>query len=83
MLLKIYHQLFLFLQHIYLHQNLPKEQLSSGYFANDTVYGLAGAVFTNDAARAIRVIKEIRAGITWINCDNPAFTEGPWGGRCV
>ena len=48
--------------------------------ANDTVYGLAGAVFTNDAARAIRVIKEIRAGITWINCYNPAFTEGPWGG---
>ena len=48
--------------------------------ANDTVYGLAGAVFTNDAARAIRVIKEIRAGITWINCYNPAFTEGTWGG---
>ena len=48
--------------------------------ANDTVYGLAGAVFTNDAARAIRVIKEIRAGITWINCYNPAYTEGPMGG---
>lgn len=48
--------------------------------ANDTVYGLAGAVFTNDATRAIRVIKEIRAGITWINCYNPAFSEAPWGG---
>lgn len=48
--------------------------------ANDTVYGLAGAVFTNDATRALRVIKEIRAGITWINCYNPAFSEGPWGG---
>lgn len=48
--------------------------------ANDTVYGLAGAVFTNNAARAIRVIKEIRAGITWINCYNPAFCEAPWGG---
>lgn len=48
--------------------------------ANDTVYGLAGAVFTNDCKRAIRVIKEIRAGITWINCYNPAFTEAPWGG---
>ncbi len=48
--------------------------------ANDTVYGLAGAVFTNDVSRAIRVIKEIRAGITWINCYNPAFCEAPWGG---
>lgn len=48
--------------------------------ANDTVYGLAGAVFTNDVTRAMRVIKEIRAGITWINCYNPAFSEAPWGG---
>ena len=48
--------------------------------ANDTIYGLAGAVFTNDATKAIRVIKEIRAGITWVNCYNPAFSEAPWGG---
>ncbi len=48
--------------------------------ANDTVYGLAGAVFTKDGARAQRVIKELRAGITWINCYNPAFCEAPWGG---
>ncbi len=48
--------------------------------ANDTDYGLAGAVFTNDVTRAMRVIKEIRAGITWINCYNPSFTEAPWGG---
>lgn len=24
--------------------------------------------------------KEIRAGITWINCYNPTFNEAPWGG---
>lgn len=48
--------------------------------ANDTEYGLAGAVFTNDHMRAIRIIKELRAGITWINCYNPCFVEGPWGG---
>ncbi|MFR3686827.1 MAG: aldehyde dehydrogenase family protein, partial [Enterococcus sp.] len=34
--------------------------------ANHTDYGLAGAVFTKDGARALRVIKELRAGITWI-----------------
>lgn len=48
--------------------------------ANNTPYGLAGAVFTADSARALRVIKELRAGITWINCYNPCFTEAPWGG---
>lgn len=48
--------------------------------ANNTIYGLAGAVFTKDGARALRVIKELRAGITWINCYNPCFNEAPWGG---
>jgi betaine-aldehyde dehydrogenase len=48
--------------------------------ANDTPYGLAGAVFTADGSRALRVIREIRAGITWINCYNPTFNEAPWGG---
>lgn len=48
--------------------------------ANDTMYGLAGGVFTSDVTRAMRVIKELRAGITWVNCYNPTFNEAPWGG---
>jgi betaine-aldehyde dehydrogenase len=48
--------------------------------ANDTVYGLAGAVFTSDGARAQRVIRRLRAGITWINSYHPTFNEAPWGG---
>ena len=48
--------------------------------ANDTPYGLAGGVFTTDGARALRVIKELRAGVTWVNCYNPTFNEAPWGG---
>lgn len=48
--------------------------------ANDTVYGLAGGVFTSDGAKAMRVIKKLRAGITWINCYNPTYNEAPWGG---
>ncbi|MGN1022685.1 MAG: aldehyde dehydrogenase family protein [Lachnospiraceae bacterium] len=48
--------------------------------ANNTKYGLAGGVQTKDGARALRVVKELRAGITWINCYNPSFTEAPWGG---
>jgi betaine-aldehyde dehydrogenase len=48
--------------------------------ANDTIYGLAGAVFTNDAAKAHRVIRKLRAGITWINTYHPTYNEAPWGG---
>lgn len=48
--------------------------------ANDTPYGLAGAVCTKDGARALRVVKEIRAGITWVNCCQPTYNEAPWGG---
>lgn len=48
--------------------------------ANDTEYGLAGGVFTNDGAKALRVIKKLRAGITWINAYHPTYNEAPWGG---
>ncbi len=50
------------------------------HLANDTVYGLAGAVFTKDGTRAQRVIRKLRAGITWINCYHPTYNEAPWGG---
>lgn len=48
--------------------------------ANDSIYGLAGAVFTEDMERAKRVIRKLRAGITWINSYHLAYVEGPWGG---
>lgn len=48
--------------------------------ANDTEYGLAAAVWTKSVTRAHRVIRELRAGITWINTYHPTFNEMPWGG---
>jgi betaine-aldehyde dehydrogenase len=48
--------------------------------ANDTIYGLAGAVWTKDITRAMRVIKAMRAGITWVNTYHPTYSEAPWGG---
>lgn len=48
--------------------------------ANGTPFGLAGAVFTNDVTRAFRVIKAIKAGITWINGYHNTYNECPWGG---
>lgn len=48
--------------------------------ANDTDFGLAGGVFSNDGAKALRVIKQVRAGITWVNDYHPTYVEAPWGG---
>ena len=48
--------------------------------ANDTIYGLAAGVFTQDGAKAQRVVRRLRAGITWINTYHPTFNEAPWGG---
>ncbi|KWW17993.1 betaine-aldehyde dehydrogenase [Peribacillus simplex] len=57
-----------------------KDEAEALHLANDTKYGLAGAVFTNDIAKANRVIKKVRAGITWINSYHPTYNEAPWGG---
>jgi len=48
--------------------------------ANDTIYGLAGAVFTKDIDKAMRVVKRLRMGITWVNVYHPTYNEQPWGG---
>lgn len=48
--------------------------------ANDSEYGLAAAVMSNDLERAERVARAFRAGIVWVNCSQPTFTEAPWGG---
>ena len=48
--------------------------------ANDTIYGLAGGVFTGDMAKGLRVLRKLRAGITWLNTYHPTFNEAPWGG---
>lgn len=48
--------------------------------ANDSIYGLAGGVFTRDGAKAHRIVRKLRAGITWINCYHPTYNEAPWGG---
>ena len=48
--------------------------------ANNTPYGLAAGVFTNDLKRAHRVTDQLEAGICWINNYNITPVEIPFGG---
>jgi betaine-aldehyde dehydrogenase len=48
--------------------------------ANDTTYGLAGAVWTQDGGRAQRVAQRLRHGTVWINDYHPYVPQAEWGG---
>ncbi|HET7400518.1 MAG TPA: aldehyde dehydrogenase [Usitatibacter sp.] len=48
--------------------------------ANDSPFGLAGAVRTNNIARAHRVAARLRCGIVWINDHHRLDPASPWGG---
>jgi betaine-aldehyde dehydrogenase len=57
-----------------------KDEADAIRIANDTDYGLAAAVWTRDIYKAFRVVKELEAGIVWVNHMQPTMIEAPWGG---
>ncbi|MFE4896002.1 aldehyde dehydrogenase [Peribacillus butanolivorans] len=48
--------------------------------ANDSIYGLAGVVWTNDLKRAHRVASRVNSGLFWINCWYYRDLRTPFGG---
>jgi aldehyde dehydrogenase (NAD+) len=48
--------------------------------ANDTIYGLAAAVWTKDIGTAQEIIQRVRAGTIWVNCYNVFDNGAPFGG---
>lgn len=48
--------------------------------ANDSIYGLAGVVWTNDLRKAQRVTASIESGLLWVNCWYIRDLRTPFGG---
>jgi len=48
--------------------------------ANDSEYGLGGAVFTKNINRALRLAREIQTGRVWVNTYNQIPEHAPFGG---
>ncbi len=48
--------------------------------ANDTIYGLAAGIWTRDINQAFRMVKNIEAGVVWVNCYEDGDMTQPFGG---
>jgi acyl-CoA reductase-like NAD-dependent aldehyde dehydrogenase len=57
-----------------------KDEAEAVRLANDTRHGLAAGVFTRNGARALRVTKQLRAGIVWVNTYRVVSPMAEFGG---
>ena len=55
----------------------PEELVAA---ANDSVYGLAAAVWTRDISKGHQLARQMRAGSVWVNCYNVFDASLPFGG---
>ena len=60
---------------------IPFESMDEAIkIANDTIYGLAAGVWTQDLSQAHRLVKEIDAGVIWVNSFDEGDMTQPFGG---
>ena len=55
----------------------PEEAI---HIANDTIYGLAAGIWTRNIDKAFRLIKNIEAGVVWVNSYEDGDMTQPFGG---
>jgi 4-guanidinobutyraldehyde dehydrogenase / NAD-dependent aldehyde dehydrogenase len=48
--------------------------------ANDTIYGLAAAIWTDDLTTAHRAARALKAGVVWVNAFDAGDITSPFGG---
>ncbi|WP_260854157.1 aldehyde dehydrogenase [Paraburkholderia sp. BCC1886] len=57
--------------------NTPEEAIA---IANDTIYGLAAAVWTSNVTRVQQMSRALKAGVVWVNCFDRGTMSSPFGG---
>ncbi len=57
-----------------------KDEAEAIAIANDIEYGLTGYVWTENSSKAMRVAKQLEAGMIWINSENNRHLPAPFGG---
>jgi gamma-glutamyl-gamma-aminobutyraldehyde dehydrogenase len=48
--------------------------------ANDSIYGLAASVWTRDLTVAHKTVRDLEAGVIWVNCFDHGDMTQPFGG---
>ncbi len=57
-----------------------RDEAESLALANDSAYGLAAQLWTNDLGRAHRMSERLNTGIVWVNCWMVRDLRTPFGG---
>ena len=57
-----------------------RDEAEAVRLANDTVYGLAGSLWTHDLERGLRVARAVETGVLSVNTNSSVYQEAPFGG---
>jgi (Z)-2-((N-methylformamido)methylene)-5-hydroxybutyrolactone dehydrogenase len=57
-----------------------EDEAEALHIANDSDYGLAAGIWTNDLRRAHRMAREVEAGVVWVNTYRTSYVGAPFGG---